>query len=55
MAQYEAVRAVATQFVVIPGHERPEVEDVVDAAENWLVVRKRGEAAEIAAGTDPRS
>ena len=53
--EYEAVRAVETQFVLIRGHERAEVEDVVDGAENWLVVRKRGEAAEIAAGTDPRS
>ncbi len=32
-----------------------EVEDVVGEEENWLIVRKRGEAAEIAAGTDPRS
>ena len=40
---------------LIRGHERAEVEDVVDGAENWLVVRKRGEAGEIAAGTDPRS
>ena len=53
--EYEAVRAVETQFIVIRGHERLEVEDVVGEAENWLVVRKRGEAAEIAAGTDPRS
>ena len=53
--EYEAVRAVETQFVLIRGHERTEVEDVVGGAENWLVVRKRGEAAEIAAGTDPRA
>jgi hypothetical protein len=53
--EYEAVRAVETQFVLIRGHERTEVEDVVDGTENWLVVRKRGEAAEIAAGTDPRA
>jgi hypothetical protein len=53
--EYEAVRAVETQFVIIRGHERADVEDVVDGAENWLVVRKRGEAAEIAAGTDPRA
>jgi hypothetical protein len=53
--QYEAVRAVETQFVLIRGHERLEVEDVVDGAENWLVVRKRGDAAQIAAGTDPRA
>ena len=55
VGEYEAVRAVETQFVVLPGHERAEIEDVVRGTENWLVVRKRGEAAEIAAGTDPRS
>jgi hypothetical protein len=55
VGEYEAVRAVETQFVIIPGHERAEIEDVVRGTENWLVVRKRGEAAEIAAGTDPRS
>jgi hypothetical protein len=55
VGEYEAVRAVETQFVVIPGHERTEIEDVVGGTENWLVVRKRGEAAEIAAGTDPRA
>jgi hypothetical protein len=54
-AEYEAVRAVETQFVLIRGHERPEVEDVVGGAEHWLIVRKRGEAGEIAAGTDPRA
>jgi hypothetical protein len=53
--EYEAVRAIETQFVVIRGHERAEVEDVVGGAENWLMVRKRGEAGEIAAGTDPRA
>ena len=53
--QYEAVRAVETQFVLVRGHERDEVEDVVDGAGNWLIVRKRGEAGEIAAGTDPRA
>ena len=53
--EYEAVRAVQTQFVVIPGHELTEVEDVVGGTESWLVVRKRGEAAKIAARTDPRA
>jgi hypothetical protein len=53
--EYEAVRAVETQFVVIRGHERADVEDVVAGAEDWLMVRKRGEAAQIAAGTDPRA
>ncbi len=51
---YEAVRSDEAQFIVVPGHERPEIEDVVER-NGWLVVRKRGEAAVIAAETDPRS
>lgn len=53
--EYEAVRAVETQFVVSPGHERVEVEDVVGGGEKWSIVRKRGEAAAIASGADPRA
>lgn len=53
--EYERVRSDETQFVVAPGHERPEVEDVVARHGAWVVVRKRGEAAAIAAEADPRS
>ena len=52
---YEAVRSDEAQFMVVPGHERPEVEDVVADREGWLLVRKRGEAAAIAAHADPRA
>ena len=52
---YEAVRADETQFAIVSGHVRPEVEDVVSEQEGWSLVRKRGEAAEIAAAADPRS
>ena len=53
--EYESVRAVETQFLLIRGHERAEIEDVVCAGEGWVIVRKRGEAGEIASETDPRS
>jgi hypothetical protein len=51
---YEAVRSDEAQFMVRPGHERPEVEDVVAEREGWIMVRKRGDAAEIAGAADPR-
>jgi hypothetical protein len=51
---YEAVRGDETQFMVVPGHERPEIEVVVAEHGGWLVVRKQGEAATLAAETDPR-
>jgi hypothetical protein len=52
---YEAVRGDEAQFLVAPGHERSDIEDVVAERDGWVVVRKRGEAAEFAAETDPRS
>jgi len=51
---YEAVRSDETQFMVVPGHERAELESIVAERAGWLVVRKQGEAATIAAKTDPR-
>ena len=53
-AEYEAVRAVATQFVVLPGHEDPDVEHVVEQTERFLVVEKEGQAAREAQEDDPR-
>jgi hypothetical protein len=53
-AEYEAIRAVATQFVVLPGHEDPAVEHVVQQAESFLVVEKEGQAGHEAQESDPR-
>ena len=53
--EYESVRVQETQFAIVSGHVRPEVEDVVSEQEGWTLVRKRGEAAAIAAASDPRS
>jgi hypothetical protein len=53
--EYEAVRAESTHFAILPGHEAPEAELVVDEYERYVVVEKRpGEPAEIARETDPR-
>jgi hypothetical protein len=51
--EYESVRSEETQFAIVPAHVRPEVEDVVSEQAGWVVVRKRGEAATIAAATLP--
>lgn len=53
-AEYEAIRAVGTHFVVLPGHEDPDVEHVVHQTERFLVVEKEGEAAHEAEESDPR-
>lgn len=40
-AEYAGVRAGAGRFVVVEGHERPEIEDVVGGGEGYAVVQKR--------------
>ncbi len=56
VADYEAVRTDSTHFAVLPGHEIPDVEDVVARNDAFLVVQKKaGEAAALATELDPRS
>jgi hypothetical protein len=52
---YERVRDDPRRFLVLRGHELPEVETVVESYEEYVVVQKRAEAAEVAEATDPRS
>ena len=54
LAQYEDIRADPRRFVIRPGHERPEVEIVVDRADAYTLVTKIGEAGEFAERHDPR-
>jgi hypothetical protein len=52
---YEELRADATQFVVVPGHETADVEEVVARREGYDVVKKvDGIPRRIAELTDPR-
>lgn len=38
--EYEAVRALSQAFFIVPGHERPEVERVVDELGGYAIVEK---------------
>jgi hypothetical protein len=51
---YERVRAEAEQFLVLPGHQRPE-EEVAEQTERYVVVRKLGEEGDAAEEEAPRS
>jgi hypothetical protein len=56
LAAYEQVRADPALFFVVPGHEAPDVEEVVEKQAVYHVVRKRPGAPEkIAVESDPRS
>jgi hypothetical protein len=55
MAEYERIRSSPTEFPIKGGHDFPEVEDVVEVSEGYVVVQKKGAAAEVAAELDPRS
>ena len=54
-SEYESVRAVPTQFIVIPGHQDRRVEHVAISNERFLVVEKEGAAAREALESDPRA
>jgi hypothetical protein len=56
VAEYQAIRAEPTRFAVLPAHELPEVESVVERHSTYVVVEKRDpDAQEIARETDPRT
>jgi hypothetical protein len=54
-AQYETIRSDPKQFVVLPDHFTPEIEEVAVEHEAFWIVRKHGEAGEYVAQLDPRT
>jgi hypothetical protein len=52
--QYEAVRADPRRFIVMPGHDFPEAEDVVEVHESYVVVEKHEDVAELVERMDVR-
>jgi hypothetical protein len=56
IAEYEGVRRDPRTFAVTKDHVMPEVEDVLEETDRFVVVRKReGVPAQIAEEEDPRS
>lgn len=53
--EYEALRSDAKRFAVSPGHDDPELENVVERRSGYVVVEKVGAGARVATATDPRS
>lgn len=55
IAVYEAVRVAPIRFVVAPGHSDPACERIVASTDEYEIVEKLGDAAEIANAENPRS
>ena len=56
IVEYEAIRARSTHFGVVPQHEQPEIESVIERHPSYFVVEKRQrDAQEVARETDPRA
>lgn len=53
-AEYEQVRARASHFVVLRGHEQPAMERVVDGCARFVVIEMDGADATVAHEADPR-
>jgi hypothetical protein len=53
-SEYEHVRSSGRRFVMLPGHQIPEVEIVVETFDSYIVVEKREESGRLAEATDPR-
>ena len=52
--EYEEIRAHPRRFVLIPGHEFPDIETVVESRGRYIIVEKRDLAGEVAEAHDPR-
>ena len=55
IAEYEAIRASGTRFLLAEGHDIGAIETVVAETSAGIVVEKVGVAAEIADALDPRA
>ena len=54
VADYERVRSDPRLFLIKPGHEIVDVEDIVERSEGFLVVRKHADVTDVVTETDPR-
>lgn len=54
LSAYESVRSDPRQFVVLPLHFTPEVEELVVKKDDYWIVRKTGEEGEYVEQLDPR-
>jgi hypothetical protein len=54
-AQYESVRSRPQWFLIVPGHEVPDLEEVVQRGDAHCIIEKPELVVDIVEGTDPRA
>ena len=54
-AVYETVRSQPKWFLVVPGHEVPDLEEVVQRGDAHWIIEKPDLVVDIVEGTDPRA
>lgn len=52
--EYESVRASSRRFAVLPGHEIPGTEHVVQRRDAFVIVEKQPDVGSLVDATDPR-
>ena len=52
---YERVRADSSWFFILPGHEVPDIEVVIETRDGWAVVEKCAEVHDLVEAADPRA
>jgi hypothetical protein len=52
--EYERVRSDPRRFVIVTGHELPDVETVIDQNEDWAIIEKAPEVTHTVEALDPR-
>ena len=55
LREYEEIRAHPRRFLVLPGHELPEVETVVERRPDYFVIEKADAAGRAAEAMDDRT
>lgn len=51
---YERVRSDSRHFVIVPGHELPDLETVIEQHEGWSIIEKAPEVTRTVEALDPR-
>jgi hypothetical protein len=52
--EYEHIRSNSRWFVIVPGHEVPDVETVLERNEGWSIIEKDPKMDPLMEATDPR-